>query len=54
MIIKMAKNGKVATFHVFQDCTYRVLNGTKWSDISEDFGDAYIKLREAGWEECND
>ena len=49
--ITMELNGYRKTFRVFQDCSYQMLNGNKWSETLHDFADAYIKLREAGFKE---
>ena len=49
--ITMSLNNCKKTFRVFPDCSYQILNGTVWGELLEDFADAYIKLREAGFHE---
>ena len=51
ILITMRKNTKEIKFFLFDDCSYRILTRSGWSDICEDFADKYIKLRDSGFEE---
>jgi len=50
--VRMSKGSDEKVFYVFPDGTYRTSVKCGWSEISEDFADEYIKLRESGWEEA--
>lgn len=49
--LTMHKGDYSRTFWLFNDGTYRILNPTGWSPVYEDFADAYIRMREAGFKE---